>query len=462
MEKETKELVGLQRQNWAYYEGRFRQRRVRLKLIYGLSTSSLELLKGNLNQLANHQRLHPNVVPILGMAQRPSPSEEDEEEEEEEGHGEETEKAQQKTKWPFLCSPPEDEDREEEKRGCNVWRWWEGGRSSGREVVSVVWDTMTPPSDPLPLEAVLHNRGYMLDCRHIVTMAYDIASAVAFLHSLGIIHGTLSSRCCEVWSDGARTETKGASNVRVFDYGLRDRLCLPYRSPSTTFSAWPPEVLLQQNDEDNNNTPALLSEKTDCFAFGMLLYQLMCRSVELPPRRKRDGYQFLPSGFLPQTDPLHTSSPVMNFWQSEQEANVQRTFLSKLPFEVMLKVLDYVSWKEHPFASDLPMDLVQLLWECCHQEPEQRPSFATIVERLEAIKEDFTNDPSFDYVYAGLLQPQKEEPQHPQRASLGLSRSSSRRPAVNNVQKNSFSFLFRSFFLWIKQSNNNCFGNECN
>ena len=98
-----------------------------------------------------------------------------------------------------------------------------------------------------------------------VNLSYDIAQALAFLHTNGIIHRDLSSNNVLILA---------GTRAKVADFGMSKLIDQTSSTMTTcpgTASYMPPEAL----DE-----PPVYTEKLDNFSFGVLLVQIM---TQLPP-----------------------------------------------------------------------------------------------------------------------------------------------------------------------------------
>lgn len=124
-------------------------------------------------------------------------------------------------------------------------------------------------------------------------IAYDIASAMAYLHSENLVHGTLCSQCCFLDSKWtikvADWELKRLEHVLRFckSGGVRNQRRRPFlvrmkesilglspeeaRSPSAWEFRAAPELL-------RSNFRAPLNEATDVYAFAFLIFELFCEA----------------------------------------------------------------------------------------------------------------------------------------------------------------------------------------
>ncbi len=101
-----------------------------------------------------------------------------------------------------------------------------------------------------------------------VNICYDIALAVAFLHSNGIVHRDLSS---------SNILLLAGSRAKITDFGMSklldatEHVSLTHCPGATPYMS--PEALA---------TPAKYSSKLDCFSFGVLAIQIMSRQLPTP------------------------------------------------------------------------------------------------------------------------------------------------------------------------------------
>ncbi|XP_051875290.1 LOW QUALITY PROTEIN: dual specificity testis-specific protein kinase 1-like [Pristis pectinata] len=163
-----------------------------------------------------------------------------------------------------------------------------------------------------------------------IKLALDIAKGLCYLHSKGIFHRDLTSKNCLV-----KCEDKSYTAV-VGDFGLSEKI--PNYSgdgekePLAVVGSpyWmAPEVLRGE----------LYDEKTDVFAYGIILCEIIARIPADPD-------------YLPRTE---------NFG------------------------LDVKTFQK--MVGDCPPVFLELAVLCCVMDSTQRPSFAEIVQRLEVILE---------------------------------------------------------------------------
>ncbi|XP_043530503.1 dual specificity testis-specific protein kinase 1 [Chiloscyllium plagiosum] len=179
------------------------------------------------------------------------------------------------------------------------------------------------------LEQVLSSNEY-LSWLVRIKLALDIAKGLCYLHSKGIFHRDLTSKNCLVKHEGkSYTAVVGDFGLseKIPNYsgdGEKERLAVvgsPY---------WmAPEVLRGE----------LYDEKTDIFAYGIILCEIIARIPADPD-------------YLPRTE---------NFG------------LDVNTFETMV--------------GDCPPPFLKLAIHCCVMDSTQRPSFAEIVQKLETMLE---------------------------------------------------------------------------
>jgi len=167
------------------------------------------------------------------------------------------------------------------------------------------------------------------DMLKIVLTAQDITSAMAYLHSLDIIHGDLKAQnvllqtseqdkrgfTCKVADFGMSRSLHGESYIQTFTFG--------------TISHMPPELL-----SDGILTPA-----TDIYSFGILLWELISGQSAYP---------------------------------NEEYSEI---------------ILEVVNGRRPIIPEDCPPSLALLMRDCWHQDYRIRPTFEEIADRLDNIFE---------------------------------------------------------------------------
>ena len=108
-----------------------------------------------------------------------------------------------------------------------------------------------------------------------VSICYDVALALAYLHSEGITHRDLSSN--NVLLIGHRAKVSDFGISKVIDLNKQD--ITPLTKVPGTVVYMPPEALTDSPD---------YSEKLDCFSFGVLAIQIMTRLFPDPSPSMRE------------------------------------------------------------------------------------------------------------------------------------------------------------------------------
>jgi len=149
----------------------------------------------------------------------------------------------------------------------------------------------------------------------------DIARGVIHLHSKQILHCDLTSSNIMISSDGT---------AKLIDFGLSRSLVGPH-SEITGNIFWSPREVLPIKD-----SPKIFSKAVDVYSFGIIIWETFSC---LHP-----GYQFEDS----------------------------QQFLQAVGAGYSL-----------PMPSNCPPEWKTLIRDCCHEEPDMRPSFEDIVQRLK-------------------------------------------------------------------------------
>ena len=174
-----------------------------------------------------------------------------------------------------------------------------------------------------------------------VDLCFDIALAIAYLHSNGIIHRDLS---------GNNVLIVAGSRAKVTDFGMSKLVdassCITRRTltqcPGTEVYM-PPEALRE---------PPVYTKKLDCFSFGVLVVQTLTRLYPNPGLRTR----LVP---FPASPTGHTDVPVIDTERRKEQ-------------------IDMISLA-HP--------LLPVATECLKYNQEDRPSTQQLCEQLATLKE---------------------------------------------------------------------------
>ena len=174
-----------------------------------------------------------------------------------------------------------------------------------------------------------------------VDLCFDIALAIAYLHSNGIIHRDLS---------GNNVLIVAGSRAKVTDFGMSKLVDASSRITRRTLTQcpgtevyMPPEALKE---------PPVYTKKLDCFSFGVLVVQTQTRRYPNPgPRRREIPSPLSPTGIL--------EVPVIDVERRKEQ-------------------IDLIS-PAHP--------LLSVATECLKYNQEDRPSAQQLCEQLATLKE---------------------------------------------------------------------------
>ena len=174
-----------------------------------------------------------------------------------------------------------------------------------------------------------------------VDLCFDIALAIAYLHSNGIIHRDLS---------GNNVLIVAGSRAKVTDFGMSKLVDASSRITRRTLTQcpgtevyMPPEALKE---------PPVYTKKLDCFSFGVLVIQTQTRLYPNPgPRRREIPSPLSPTGIL--------EAPVIDIERRKEQ-------------------IDMIS-PAHP--------LLPVATECLKYNQEDRPSAQQLCEQLATLKE---------------------------------------------------------------------------
>ena len=172
-------------------------------------------------------------------------------------------------------------------------------------------------------------------------LCFDIALAIAYLHSNGIIHRDLS---------GNNVLIVAGSRAKVTDFGMSKLVDASSRITRRTLTQcpgtevyMPPEALTE---------PPVYTKKLDCFSFGVLVVQTLTRLYPNPGPRTR----LIPS---PASPTGHVQVPVLDVERRKEQ-------------------IDTIS-PAHP--------LLPVATECLKYDQEDRPSAQQLCEQLATLKE---------------------------------------------------------------------------
>ena len=174
-----------------------------------------------------------------------------------------------------------------------------------------------------------------------IDLCFDIALAIAYLHSNGIIHRDLS---------GNNVLIVAGSRAKVTDFGMSKLVDASSRITRRTLTQcpgtevyMPPEALME---------PPVYTKKLDCFSFGVLVVQTLTRLYPNPgPRNRVVPFPASPTG--------RTQVPVLDVERRKEQ-------------------IDTIS-PAHP--------LLPVATECLKYDQEGRPSAQQLCEQLATLKE---------------------------------------------------------------------------
>ena len=174
-----------------------------------------------------------------------------------------------------------------------------------------------------------------------VDLCFDIALAIAYLHSNGIIHRDLS---------GKNVLIVAGSRAKVTDFGMSKLVDASSRITRRTLTQcpgtevyMPPEALME---------PPIYTKKLDCFSFGVLIVQTLTRLYPNPgPRTRLIVSPASPTG------------------------------------QVQVPVLDVERRKEQIDMISPAHPLLPVATECLKYNQEDRPSAQQLCEQLATLKE---------------------------------------------------------------------------
>ena len=176
-----------------------------------------------------------------------------------------------------------------------------------------------------------------------LNLCHDIALALAYLHSIGIIHRDLSSNNVLLADEG--------SKVKVTDFGMSKLVDMNPRMTSRTPLTNVPGTPVYMPPEALGNAAVEYSNKLDCFSHGVLAIQIITRNFPKPG----DAHK----------------------WINIRSSPTGRALIP-IPETVRRKKDINLIAPDHPL---LPVALA-----CIKEKDTERPSADDICRRLEALK----------------------------------------------------------------------------
>ncbi len=178
------------------------------------------------------------------------------------------------------------------------------------------------------LASVMQKQALTLNMK--ITVLLECAKALQFLHANGIIHRDIKPQNILVFS----LEQKSAVHVKLTDFGTarfisEDVMTVTKNIGTISFMA--PESL--------GKNPRI-EKSADVYSFALLMWSVLFEQTPFAEIK----------------------------WDSDIEAHVKNG--NRLPF---------------PIDHHLDPNLISLITECWQHEPQQRPSMATVVQRLTAL-----------------------------------------------------------------------------
>ena len=251
-------------------------------------------------------------------------------------------------------------------------------------------------------------------------LCHDISLAIAYLHSLKIIHRALSSNNVLLLGPGVK--------AKVSDFGMSRMIGITehkYTTPltmATGTTAYIPQEALGENPK--------YSEKLDVFSFGVLVIEIMTRCFPDPSPRKKEVVS--PSG------------------------------------TIIVPVEETECRKDHISMIDKTNPLLDIAIECLSLKMENRPSAKKICHVIEVLKKSEFDEPDngsssvpewkerelhLEAEIIGLkirLQAFERLPQPPSRR-LSITNWRSGSPAPDLIAKSSSTAMFNSSMVCCSQ-----------
>ncbi|GBC13887.2 kinase-like domain-containing protein [Rhizophagus irregularis DAOM 181602=DAOM 197198] len=169
-------------------------------------------------------------------------------------------------------------------------------------------------------------------------LAFQLASAVAYIHEYNIIH-------CDLHSDNVFVHQK---KIKIADFGLSRKIAASSSDNSKTFGSIPYIDPKRLNDQKNYK----LNKKSDVYSVGVLMWQIS-------------------SGYQPFASDDYDASLVLSI---------------------------IINGRREEIIDGTPDEYSKLYTECWKYEPNERPDMQDVVSTLKAIIFPKQNNASFDDV----------------------------------------------------------------
>ena len=216
-----------------------------------------------------------------------------------------------------------------------------------------VYEDPTTHLPTLLMELMDDNLTHYLD-RSIQPLAYqiqlnichDISLALSFLHSNGIIHRDLSSNNVLMF---------GNSRAKVTDFGMARLDGLNPKATRRTYTTCPGSDVYMP--PETIKAKPVYNEKVDCFAFGVIVVQVVTRKFPEPGDRQKE---------------LHIDHP-----------GVQAGAIQVCVSEVERR-------KNHISLVDQNHQLLPIALNCLKDKQNERPSAPELSIKLAALKEEYS------------------------------------------------------------------------
>lgn len=170
-----------------------------------------------------------------------------------------------------------------------------------------------------------------------IDICYDVALALAYLHSNFVIHRDLS---------GKNVLLLGERRAKVSDFGV-SKLIHPHRQRQSSWTFCPGNSRYMPPEAIDESHGMPYSEKLDCFSYGVLCVQIFTRQFPNPTSR---------------------------FIMAER-ANLRNVVSEIERRQAHISMIDHF----HPF--------LQTILDCLHDSAEERPSAQELCHRLVGLKE---------------------------------------------------------------------------